>query len=1096
MKSFPSLHNHTQFSLLDGVPSSVDYFKRCDELEMEAFAFTDHGNLSSLAEATVESENFKVKPIMGLEGYIIPSIKNMNAARDASVGKEAIKQHSDPYHIILLAKNEAGYKNIITLNNLAWTEGFYYRPKFDYPALFKHTEGVICTSACMAGIVPKLILEGKHKMAMKVASRMKKEFGSDFYLELQLIHMDEQDVVNKALIQLGQKLDIPFVVSNDVHFVSEGDNELQKVLMEIASKGSFSYDAPENYLKTLKQWEDIRNARKSIPKNILFKAIDNCLLVADQCNFRVPVGNLYFPIFDHTTHFMYDKFKTPNKELFFKKMLVARAKKMLGKLFKKDVYRKRLEYEFFTLKKLGAMDYFLICDDLLGYVRSQGAFSLIRGSANGSLIAFVFGFGLIDPIKHGIMFERFISKYRSLNDVDIDIDVRSEFRPKAIKYLRDKYGSDRVVSVGTYNRMQLKGAVKDVTRVLKDRIVANMEDASPEEQKDLMKQQQAFQFSTINRITSQMEGDLNMKKARNLYQVFDEWCSKNQEVSDNFIEPLIGTVRNASLHPAGVVITPSKVDDLLPIRTQVNPANKNERVISTVWENSHTSREDLNEIGVMVLDILAVKTLSVVSEVLSLVKKLRGETIDVYKLKLDDKKTLEMFNNDELIGVFQFSGGSAKRVVEMVPITEFNDLIVINAIARPGALSANADVEYAERKKKKKVVTYAHHSLKPILSDSLGIIVFSEHILRTASEFAGMHPKKADNLRKIIKGKNPAAFKEYKKIFIAGAKKKWKGEKNINKVASNIWKKFSQAGSYLFPRGHASSYALLGYICQYLKVHYPIEFFACHLRYQPQAKYAEVKRVAEQFYGIKFKMPNINTPHPHFEPHRDAIEWPITAIKHVGGKAATTVIENAPYTSIKDFYDRVNKRACNSRVVETLIIAGAFKDFGKKKDVLIEYRSLKGKAEMKKEFPTAFFSRESMIMAMDELYGFSTISIEKVYKKKLKKFGKFTSFKLFNKLPAGKRVKTYGKVVRCSVITTKKGDKMAFLNLQNSEGEYKVTLFPEAFALVGDRARENNVLVVSGKKNLYNNEGSISLSTTKGAKKNPSLEAGSWIKEL
>jgi|GEM_PF-2835826 len=1095
MKSFPALHNHSYFSILDGVSSLSSYFERCDELEMSAIAFTDHGSLGSLAESTIESKKFKVSPIMGIEGYLVPSVKKMFQARDLALGKVEIAKVSDPYHIILLAKNEIGYKNLISLNNFAWREGFYYRPKFDYAELLKHKEGLICSSACQSGIISRLILENHPKAVLKVAERMKKEFNGNFYLELQLIDMEVQDLLNKKLIQLGEKLDIPFILTNDAHFVRKGEHEIQKILMEVFSKGSFSYEAPENYLKSLKEWEEIRAARNSIPKKIFRQAIDNCFKIADECKYTVPLGNLYFPTYDHKDHFLYANFSYKDKGKFFKRMLIHRAKKILGDKLDQKVYRKRLAYEFDTLEKLGGLDYFLICDDLLHYVRSKGAFSLIRGSANGSLIAFVFEFGLIDPIKHNIMFERFVSKYRSLNDIDIDIDVRSEFRSKAIDYLKKKYGDDRVVSVGTYNRMQLKGAVKDVTRVLKDRLTKEMVGVGEKEREKLFERQKNYQFSVINKITSQMEGDLSLKRARGQYKVFDEWCEGNKKIVDKFIEPIVGTIRNLSLHPAGVVITPGNIDELLPIRTQADPSNKSKRVISTDWENSHTSREDLNEIGVMILDVLGVKTLSVVSEVIELVKKTKGEEINLYDLDLEDKKTLDMFNKGELIGVFQFSGGSASKIVEKVNITEFNDLIVINALARPGALAANADVAFAQRKRNKSLVEYDHHSLENILNDSLGVLVFSEHILRTASDFAGMHPKKADNLRKIIKGKNLVAFKSYKKEFIKGAMKKWSSEKDIKIVASKIWKKFSQAGSYLFPRGHASSYALLGFICQYLKVHYPVEFFACHLRYQPQDKYSEVKSVAERHYDIQFNMPTITNPKIQFEPQGMAIEWPITAIKHLGGKAAATIIKNAPYSSIKDFYDRIERRACNSRIVESLIIADCFKDFGKKKDVLIEYRTLKGKAELKKDLPFAFLSKENMLAAQEDLYGFESISVEKIYKEKLKKYGPYTTMEKFIREKEYSRVRVYGKIVRLTSIISSSGNKMAFANIKNKYGTFKITLFPDAYSLEGHKFKEGGVVIVAGKKNEWNKEISIILGTDR-SKKHKVLESGSWVVEL
>jgi len=302
VKSFPSLHTHDYFSLLDGVPNPADYFERCDELEMSHVAFTNHGSMGSLAEATIESKKYNVAPIMGLEGYIVPSVKKIIEQRALAPGREVMDKVSDSYHIILLVKDEIGFKNLVYLNNNAWKEGFYRRPNLDYPSLFKHKEGLICTSACMAGILSKLISAKRFRAALKVAKKMKKEFGEDFYIELQLIDMVEQDELNKILIQLGNKLDIPFVVTNDVHFVRKGQHELQKMLMQMSK--DFKYDAPENYLKSLKEWEQIRRERKSIPKKIFNQAVDNCLKIADQCSYTVPLGNLYFPTYDHKTHFM------------------------------------------------------------------------------------------------------------------------------------------------------------------------------------------------------------------------------------------------------------------------------------------------------------------------------------------------------------------------------------------------------------------------------------------------------------------------------------------------------------------------------------------------------------------------------------------------------------------------------------------------------------------------------------------------------------------------------------------------------------------------------------------------------------------------
>ncbi len=1096
MENIPHLHTHTYHSVLDGVASPRSYLEKCDELEIPAIAFTDHGNMGSHSEASIESESFKTKVILGSEVYLVPSIKRMNLLRssDKDEDKEKLAKYRSSRHAVLLAKNSDGYRNLIRINNSSWRDGFYYRNRTDISSLHKDNEGLICLSGCQSGVVSKYLLEGKKKTATKVAKKMKNVFGNDFYLEIMFLDMEIQDKLNGMLVKLGKKLDIPLVLTNDVHFINKGDHRIQKVLMHLATKGGFVYEAKSLFLKRITDFEDDFKNQTTVPQKSFVEAVDNTFKIADLCNYKVETGNLYFPKFDHTTHPEYSDIGG-DKEVFFKNLILKRAKKILGKKLKIERYRKRLFSEYKTLVELGAIDYFLIVDDLLIYIRNNGAFSVIRGSANGSLIAFVLGFGLIDPIRHEVLFERFISEYRSLNDVDIDIDVRSEFRQKAIEYLKEKYGTDRVVTVGSYNRMQLKGAIKDITRVFKERLDKKIVKAKTEADADrLAERQEQFTFPVINRITSPMTGDLSVKSARSDYEIFDTWYKKNKKIVDRYIVPVIGNIKNVSLHPAGVIITPGHVDELLPIRTQVNPHKKSERVVATVWENSHTGREDLNEVGMMALDILAVRTLSVVSDVIELVKVNKGKKIDLYKIDLEDKKTFSMFNKRELTGVFQFSGSASSQVIAITPITDFNDLVAITAIARPGALGAHAEIDYSDRKKDPTLVKYDHHSLEPVLKDSLGVLVFSEHILRTASEFAGMHPKEADSLRKIIKGKNPDLFKKYKKVFIDGAIKKWKGEKDIEKTAQAIWKKFSKAGNYLFPRGHSASYALLGYICQYLKVHYPAEFFACHLSYTKQEKYGDVKDVAEEVYGIKFLMPNINTPTLRFEATVDGIMWPLNALKSVGDKAIPSIIKNAPFSSFEDFFSKVDKRVCNKRVVENMIVAGAFKDFGNKKAIIAEYKRLR--KDKKPDLPVAFNSKEDMAIALEGVFGFEIQSVEKLFAKKLKPYGKFTSSTEFADLEQNDQAMVFGKVERFTPIMTQKGDKMAFASLKNKKTVFNITLFPDAFNICKKVFRVGNVLVVSGTKNIYRNEGSIVLKTVGREGEPKKLASGSWAKKL
>ena len=1112
MKNIPHLHVHSYYSLLDGVPSPEAYLKRCEELDIPAIAMTDHGNCGSWAQFSIESKKYKTKAILGLEAYVTDSVKKVNFVRKRMAEEknveekkkygEWLKKHRSAFHAVLLAKNKTGYNNIISINNHAWTDGFYYSGRTDFNHLKKHREGIICLSACQSGIVSKLLLSGQKKRAIKVARFMKQAYGKDFYLELQFLNMPVQDKLNKLLVTLGKAYNIPFVITNDVHYLNKGDHRLQQVLIDMITRKKegeegFKMESKVNYLKTLKDFERDFREHKSVPKSIFHQALDNVCKIADECNCLVETGNLYFPAYNHKDHFLYSKFPIKNKTEFFKAMLLYRSRRILGRKIKDKIYKERLIYEFKTLCKLKSIDYFLIVDDLLHYIRENKAFSVIRGSANGSLIAFIFEFGLIDPIKHNIMFERFISKYRSLNDVDIDIDVRSEFRSKAISYLKNKYGAQKVLTVGTYNRMQLKGSIKDVTRVFRERIDDKVKKIKSEKKAEkLYKRQEQYLFHTINKITSAMEGDLDIKTARKNHQAFNTWYESNRKFVSKYIEPIIGNVKNISLHPAGVIILPDGHENLLPIRTQKDPHGKG-RVVATVWENSHTGREDLNEVGVMALDILGVRTLSVISEVIELVKKKKKVTVDLYNIDLEDKETLAMFNKGESIGVFQFSGGAAKQIINATKITEFNDLIVINALARPGALQAGADKLYAERKDDPDLIRYDHHSLKNVLNDSSGVLVFSEHILRTASEFAGMDPKKADDLRKIIKGKHPGLFKEYKKKFISGAINKWKSEKRIENIAEGIWKKFSKAGSYLFPRGHASSYALIGYICMYLKVHYPIEFFTCHLRYAVHDKYAEIKSVAENYYGIKFIMPNVNKAKLQFEPSKTKIWWPMSALKNVGDKASTTIVKESPFTSIEDFYDRVDKRVCNKRVFERLAIVGAFKDFANSRSAMNEYLNIRAKKGKKKgeELPLTFNSKETLVSAKEDIFGFEFDSLQQLFKKQLAKFGKLTSYREFKSAHSQEQVVVFGKVNKLYKTMTKNGDKMAFSALKDGKDIFNITLFPEAYELAKEYFKIGNVLIVSGVKNTWNKEISVVLQTSKGTQF-LGFKSGSWIKKI
>lgn len=1030
MIEFAHLHTHTDSSILDGIVQPRQMLEAGAKLGIKAIAITDHGSMASHLEAQIEGQSIDGCPkiLFGTEQYVVD---------DSNEKTKGEKRR----HIVLIAKDATGYENLIKLNNEAWRR-FYYTPRLDFDLIEKYHEGLICSSACVKGVIAYHILNDNYKNAKRTAAKFKEVFGDDFFIEVQMIHIDDetkslQQRANLQLNRIAKKLKIPMLVTNDVHYLNPEDYRLQEKVLHISRSPDFVFDTHDLWLKTAKQ---ILQARKlyhpDFPRKRLLEAIENALVVSERCNHTIPVGKHHIPKFKYKKHPKYKGEK--NKEKFFKNLVESAYQEAIAnkKIPKNDKrYKERIKKELHAIFSMDAIDYFLIVEDLIKYMRKHNKLVLIRGSANGSLICYLLEFGYIDPVKHNILFERFISPARvesGLFDVDIDIDMESEDRPFAIEYLKEKYSESKICNVGSYGRLMWRAAIKDMARVEAFEIKAKLEreNLSKEERSALEKRLTAFGFKEINEITKLLEkgskqqgGDISIEESIEKYPRLQEWWEQNQEWIDKVVKPVVGIRKSQSVHPASVVILPSSVDEWIPIRSQPNPKNKSERILCTQWECSHTGREDLRTYGTMALDILGVKTLSIIARTFRDIKENHGVELSMDKIPLDDEKTIRGFKKGETLGVFQLSAPAITQIVKEMKPDCFEDVVNLTAIDRPGALANKAHKQYTERKHGHAAVKHWHKSVRPIMEDTYGIPIYSEHIMLISMAFAGFKSVEAEHLRQLMKSKDRKVFSQFKKKFIRGAKKLH--GKKVEQKAKDLWKVLVKFGAYSFPKAHATSYGLISWTTMFLKTNYPAEFIANLLTYADHDEYAEIRAVAQKHYNIKFIMPEINESKASFIAKNGKIIWSLAGIKGIGGAALQEIIDKQPYSSFDDFYTRVNKRNVNKARMESLILAGTFRKFGKPLALLERLHTLRKDDKRKDDnIPPQFYeyTKADWSKLRAEYLGFQTKSYLEIYgkqaEKALVKGERITPLKDWGLVSSNERVTLFGEASNVRVYDT------------------------------------------------------------------------------
>jgi len=875
LADFVHLHNHTTYSLLDGAIKIDDLMAKAKEYGMPAIAITDHGNLFGAIEFYKSAKKHGIKPIIGCEAYVAPESRHK---------KEPLRGFPDAgYHLILLAKNLTGYRNLVKLSSAGYLEGFYHRPRVDKELLRKHSEGLVCLSSCLNGELPAQLRNSDFKKAREVAKEYADIFGKEnFFVELQDHGISEEDRIRGELAKIGQELDFSLVATNDCHYLRRVDAAAHDALLCIQTGKVLSdtdrlkYETDQIYFKSDREMKELFGWAP--------QSIENTLRIAEVCNLELELGKLHLPRFPLPSGFnSADQFL----EHVSRKGMEERYHPVTPEV------KERLEYELKVIREMGYSGYFLIVRDFVDYaIRSNISVGPGRGSVGGSLIAYCIGITRIDPIKYGLLFERFLNPER-ISMPDIDIDFSDRDRDKIIKYVIDKYGQENVCQIITFGTMAARAVVRDVGRVM------------------------SIPYSEVDRIAKLIPFDTEMtlERAMEMQPDLKRLVASDPKIAQlmEYSKTLEGLSRHASVHAAGVVIAPSNLTDYVPLfRT-----NRDETV-------TQFDMKGIEEIGLLKMDFLGLRTLTVIEDTLRLVEEKEGVKIDIDKIPLDDTKTFELFASGETTGLFQFESAGMRDYLRKLKPDSLGDLAAMNALYRPGPLDAYMVDEYIDRKKGKKV-HYEHPKLEKILKETYGVIVFQEQVLEIAKELAGYTLGKADILRKAMGKKDAELMAGEKEEFIDGAV----AHHIDRQKAERIFEQIATFGRYGFNKAHSVGYAYLAYQTGYLKAGWPVYFMAASLSSEMGNTDRVVLLILEsRRLGIEVLSPDVNRSFSAFTVEKGKIRYGLAAVKNVGEGAVEAVIaarqSKGEFNSIFDFGRKVGARALNRRMVESLILAGAF----------------------------------------------------------------------------------------------------------------------------------------------------------------------------
>ena len=1045
MIDFTHLHVHTQFSLLDGLCKDEDLVKAAKAYGMDALAITDHGAMYGTIHFYNTLRNAGIKPIIGMEAYY-------------TAGNRADKSREfKTNHLLLLAKNFTGYQNLIQLTSIAHLEGFYYKPRIDWETLVKHHDGLIATSGCMQGEIPQYLIKGELDKAELRLKDFLELFGDDYYIELQRHDGLEAKLnpLNEQLLLLSRKFGVPIIATNDVHYVTRDDARAQDALLAIQTRTTLDdknrftmMDSPSYYLKSKEEMSDLFS---DLPE-----AIKNTRHIVDKCDLTIPTGKMIYP-----------KFPTPKNmspEDFLKQMVHDKTHARYPHA--DDAILKRIEYELDVICTKGYASYFLITQDFINWAKSNGVrIGPGRGSAAGAIVSYILRITSIDPLAHGLQFERFMNPQRP-SPPDIDVDIADVGRDRVIEYVTEKYGVDRVAQVITFGTMEARAAIRDIGRVL----------GLPYSEPDMVAKLIPLGSGIDEALTSVTE-------LQELYK-----NPKYKELLD-LAKRVEGVARHSSTHAAAVIIADAPLTNYTPIQKDAKVGK-----ITTQYDMYSI---DLNvkpdAIGLLKMDFLGLRNLTILQNAINLIRT-KGASIDLSGLALDDKKVFEMLSRGETTGIFQMESPGMRRLAKQLKPDVFGDIVALIALYRPGPMALIP--EFVKGKLEPESVKYLHPDLKPILSETYGIAVYQEQVLKIANVMAGYSLGEADILRRAMGKKSIETMNKEHKKFIAQALAKGYSES----LAEKVWSFIERFAGYGFNKAHATSYAMIAYQTAYLKAHYPVEYMTA-LMSAESGKEDKMGLSLEEcrLMGIKVLPPDINKSEADFKIEHDpkslenqAIRFGFTAIKNVGTAAIDNILVErtggGKYKSFTDFIARVDTQKANKKVLESLIKVGSFDAFGKRAVILDEIDNVRNKVGKTtseknsnqgglfdglikeevsilddwKSTKAEFSSRELMEMERELLGIYLRVHPSQKLLKKArtdwcKPLAELADYK-------GQKVTLIAIIKTARTVVTKtKQQEMAFLLLTDEAGEIEAVVFPKTYAEVKALLLPNSVIIAKGK---------------------------------
>lgn len=1077
---FVHLHNHTHYSVLDGLTKLPDLVNLVKDYGMSAVAITDHGTLSGAVDFYIEAKEKGVKPIIGMEAYVAP---RSHTERDPAKDKNS-------YHLTLLAKNQQGYLNLMRLSTIANLEGFYYRPRIDFDLLKKYHEGLIVLSGCIGGEVGDQLRNGQAKQAEKAALRYKAVFKEDYFLEVQdhghpdhPHSWDEQRRVNEALLKLAKKLNIAAVVTCDAHYLKSEDKQAHEILLCVQT-GAYLNDPNRMSLAEF-------DLSVTDPKSVIARwgsdypeLIKNSKLIADRVDFKLELDNILIPKFpvpdvklseaEYLELLVYRglvwRYLNTTKEQ-AAALSTAAAKKKLPKEI-----LKRAEYELDVIDKMGFQGYFLIINDFIAWGKSQGiVFGPGRGSAAGSIVSYALDITSLDPLKYDLLFERFLNPDR-ISMPDVDIDIMDTRRNEVIAYCADKYGHDQVANIVTFGTMAARNAVRDVARVLE----------VPYVEADRLAKMIPPPIQGIH-----VPLKRSIPKNRDLKTEY-ETNPTSKRVFDLAMQ-LEGTIRSHGVHAAGVVIAPDDIVNYTPLEM----AQKG--VVATQY-----SMGPIERLGLLKMDFLGLSNLTVIKNALRIIKRVYGQDIDIEKIPLDDLATYELFARGDTTGVFQFESAGMKRYLKALQPTHFEDIVAMNALYRPGPMQFIDD--FLARKRGEKPITYPHPSMEPALKNTYGVVVYQEQVMQISKDVCGFSGGEADTLRKAIGKKKIDILRKMRQRMIEGAKE----VSGIPEpVMEKFWQQLEDFAAYCFNKSHAACYSLIAYQTAYLKAHWPAAFMAALMT----SVYDDTDRLALEIsecqkMDIAVLPPDVNESFKEFavieNNAKSAIRFSLSAVKNVGSNAVDEILrarEDGPFKSFEDFLSRVDYRSINRKSFESLIKAGAFDRFHDRSmllnslDMIMAFGSrtqkqaaqgqtdLFGSSDPAKETKAIISlnlppSSDSSKNTREHLAWERELLGLYLSQHPLTMFEAYLSANAkpiasLNQQMDGEAVQIGGIINAIREITTKRGQKMAFVRIEDLSGEIEVILFPAAYAQYADHWAQDKVVLVRGKLNAKDRDGNI-----------------------